>query len=88
MQFILAVRDVRYSDVSGAVGHPVVGGIDRNYDRTHFRMNVTEQKADPETIESNRIGCSRFIEPEIKSFAIKQRENIMKEWIAIGKIHR
>src|SRR5712692_5704818 len=88
MQFVFPVREVGYGDVSGAVGYPVVRRIHRNYDCTHLWVNVTKQKADAEAIESNRVGCSCFIKPEIKSFTIKHGKNIVKEWIAIGKIDR
>src|SRR5258708_10647186 len=88
MEFVVGMGEVGYSDVSGAVGYPVVRGTHRNYNCTHLRVNFTKQKADSQAIESNGVGCSRFIKPEIKSFAGKQGKNIVKEWIVIGKGHR
>ena len=87
MEFVFAIGDGGHRDGSGLVGHGVVGRVDRHYNRTHFRMDIAEQKADPGMVEADGVSGSRFVEAKIKALAIEKREDIVEERVAIRKIN-
>src|SRR5258708_4298731 len=48
-------------------------------------MNIAEDIGDPLTVKPHRPTRPRFIQAQIKTFAIEQREHVVKERILIGK---
>src|SRR6202030_2982378 len=71
-----------------AIRHAKVRGVHRKDRAAHFRVNVAEEKADAGTIEMNHLAGPRLVKSEIKSLAVKKRENIVQEGIFVGKLHR
>ena len=69
--------------------HPqsVVRRGQSDYDRAHLRMNIAEDERDARLVEFHKAGGSTLIEPQIKSLSIEQREHVMKEGVAIGKLN-
>src|SRR5208283_1975431 len=87
MQLVFPIWQTGYRDVSIPVGDAEVWGIHCNDDGAHLRVNITKQKTHPDAVKSNRVGRPRFIKTQIETLAIKQGEDIVKEWIAIGELH-
>src|SRR5580704_4851347 len=49
-------------------------------------MNVAEKKAHTEPVKSDGVARASFVKAKIKSLPIEQREDIVKEWIAIREV--
>ena len=49
-------------------------------------MDVTEDVANPRSIEGHGVRGARFIQTKIETLPLKQRKHIMKEGIEIWKI--
>ena len=63
-----------------------MGRIDDHHCSAHFRMDITEDVANPWRVESHGVGSASFVQAKIKSLSVKQRKDIVKERIEVGEI--
>src|SRR6516165_11241716 len=71
MQSILSVRHVGNRNFARTVRHSKIRSVNRHHDGAHLRMDIAEEIADSESIESHRIRRSRFIQSQVKALPIE-----------------
>src|ERR1700737_4807109 len=86
MEFVAAVRDIGYFDVTSGIRNSEIGGVDGDHHGTHLRMDVAEQKTDANAIEVGGVGGAGFVETEVETLAVEERKNIVEEGITIREI--
>src|SRR6266851_2224006 len=52
----------------------------------HLRVNITENIRDPRFVELDVASGAAFIQSEIETFTVKQREHVVEEWIVVRKL--
>lgn len=87
VQFICSIGHTGDGYGSIVVGDGIVRGVHSDNDGAHFWMNVAKKKTDARMIEADRIGGAGFVKPEIEALTVEERENVVEEGVAIGKIH-
>src|SRR5271165_2819226 len=50
-------------------------------------MNIAENVTDPGPVKMHQPRRARLVQPEIETFALKQREHIVKERVVVGERH-
>lgn len=88
MHGVASVVNSRDRHVAGMILDGKVRSCDGNNDRAHFRMNVAEKEANAGSVKSRGIGRTPFVETEIEALAVEEREDVMKKWVLVGKLHR
>ena|ERR1700676_84351 len=86
MQFVAAVRDIGYFDMTSGIRNGEIGCVDGDHHGAHFRMDVAEQKTYANAIEVGGVGGPGFVETEVETLAVEERKNIVEEGITIGEI--
>src|ERR1700730_388992 len=86
MQLVAAVRDIGYFDMTGGMRNGEIGCVDGNHHGAHLRVDVAEQKADPNAIKVGGVGGAGFVETEVETLAVEKRKNIVEEGITIREI--
>src|SRR5215469_1298144 len=71
MQSILSVRHVDNRNFARTVRHSNIRSVNRHHDGAHLRMDIAEEIANSGSIESHRIGRSRFIQSQVKALPIE-----------------
>src|SRR5580704_11447065 len=86
IQLIAPIGNILDSHPAISIRHAKVRSVHRNHRAAHFRMNIAEEKTHPGTVELNRLAGPGFVKSKVKPLAVEQRENIVQEWIPIGKL--
>src|SRR6202007_206457 len=88
MQPVTSIRNVGNTKVSVASRDGVKRRRERDHDRAHLGMNITEDVADPRPVKSPHAGAARLIETEVESLPLKEREDVVKKGIVVWERHR
>src|SRR5947209_20502778 len=82
-------RDSRNYDLALAIRNAVIRSIECDHNRAHLGMNIAKDEGDSRPVETNIASGPRFIKTKVESLALKERKDIVKKWITIGKLdHR
>src|SRR6185437_11571293 len=85
VQLIVTNRHIMQLKVSIGVDNCVDRCGQSDNDCTHLGMNVAEDIRQPFVREGNFLRTTCFIEPEVETFAVEERKNIMKKWVCVRK---
>src|ERR671910_2262059 len=72
---------------SVARGLAVIGIVAHQHERTHLGMHVAENPDDPRPAELDRPGFPSAVESEVEGILLREREDVVVEWVVVGKGH-
>src|SRR5579863_2643173 len=87
VHLVPAGDDVADTDVSVTVGNRIVGRIDGDDYGAHLGVNIAEDVRDARLVELHELRTAAFVKAEIEAFAVKQRKDIVKKRITVGKLN-
>lgn len=87
MHFIAPRGNIVNVNLAAGVGNRIVRGVQCNYHGMHLSVNVAKDERNSWLFELHKARGAAFIESKIEALSIEQGKDVVKERVAIGKLH-